>query len=498
MPATRKPGTGYRYRVTQQHQSEAEDGWLRRDGDPAVDDAGAVVLAWRTAVGRTQTEVAGVLGTTQQHLSQIETGQRPVSLELRRKMVTELGIAAEDLGLSSGPARRLVSGDDAGPQIAASRLRWRDERRWLNRHRSALARLAVQLYPAEYQVPRTPLIAHPSWVPDEPVELGSLALRLDEVPQIAEVDGSEPESEGTRPLRTAESRFERYTSAIKHLSPPTLFDSRPCYRLLDTSLTSHQLKFGLANYFDKLDISEALGHEMAAACMADGLAVSLEQLRDRLPFRGLVGDPFDPQRRAIIPAITTLTIRLRRYPAEPSFLLHWRDPAKVATAGGIYDVIPAGEFQPSSVGLWDRRNDFDLWRNVVREYSEELLGEPEHDGTRSQSIDYELWPLYQQLQTARVNGAVGTFLLGLGLDALTLAATILTVVVIDDDVFTEVFGSTVRFNDEGEIVSVGGAPAEGVPFTEEAVSRMLETEPMASPGAACLARAWQHRDVLGL
>lgn len=48
-------------------------------------------------------------GTTQQHLSQIENGQRPVSLELRRKMVTELGIAAEDLGLSSGCARKLVS-----------------------------------------------------------------------------------------------------------------------------------------------------------------------------------------------------------------------------------------------------------------------------------------------------------------------------------------------------------------------------------------------------
>ena len=69
-----------------------------------------------------------------------------------------------------------------------------------------------------------------------------------------------------------------------------------------------------------------------------------DALRDALPFRSLIGDPFDPARRAVIPAITTLTIRLRRYPAEPSFLLHWRDPAKVATAGGMYDVIPAGEF----------------------------------------------------------------------------------------------------------------------------------------------------------
>ena len=144
-----------------------------------------------------------------------------------------------------------------------------------------------------------------------------------------------------------------------------------------------RLGFGLAAYFDKLDVSESLGHELAAICMADPalLAAPPDALAGRLPFRDLVADPFDPQRRAVIPAITTLTIRLRRYPAEPSFLLHWRDPAKVATAGGLYDVVPAGEFQPSSVALWDRRNDFDLWRNIVREYSEELLGMPEHDGS---------------------------------------------------------------------------------------------------------------------
>ncbi|MGH3911905.1 MAG: helix-turn-helix domain-containing protein, partial [Pseudonocardiaceae bacterium] len=91
--------------------SEADSGWLQRDTEPAGDDAGAVLLAWRGTSGRTQTEVAGVLGTTQQHLSQIETGQRPISLELRRKIVAKLGIAAEDLGLSCGSVLRLGSRD---------------------------------------------------------------------------------------------------------------------------------------------------------------------------------------------------------------------------------------------------------------------------------------------------------------------------------------------------------------------------------------------------
>ena len=221
----------------------------------------------------------------------------------------------------------------------------------------------------------------------------SVALDLDEGPQRAEVDGSEPESAATRPLRIAGARFDHYTSAVKCLDRPQLFESRPSYRLLDASLTNQCLGFGLAPYFDKLDVSESLGHELAGVCMADPalLAAPSVAIAGRLPFRDLVADPFDPQRRAVIPAITTLTIRLRRYPAEPSFLLHWRDPAKVATAGGLYDVVPAGEFQPSSVALWDRQNDFDLWRNIVREYSEELLGMPEHDGSRSRPIDYPGW-----------------------------------------------------------------------------------------------------------
>jgi transcriptional regulator with XRE-family HTH domain len=479
--------------------SEIDGPWLARgQAVMATDDAGAVLRAWRARHSRTQGEVAALLHTTQQHLSQMEKGTRPLTLELRRAMVAELGIEPEELGLSSGQTRSLVAGDHASPEIATSRMQWRAERRWLNQHRNDLARLAAALYPAECRVERAPLIAAPEWLPDEPVDMRSVALDLDEGPQHADVDGTEPESSATRPLRIAGARFDHYTSAVKCLDRPQLFESRPSYRLLDPSLADGRLGFGLAAYFDKLDVSEALGHELAGVCMADPalLAAPVGALAGRLPFRDLVAGPFDAQRRAVIPAITTLTIRLRRYPAEPSFLLHWRDPAKVATAGGLYDVVPAGEFQPSSVALWDRRNDFDLWRNIVREYSEELLGMPEHDGTRSRPIDYEGWDLYQRLEQGRNDGSVTAHVLGIGLDALTLAATILTVVVIDDDAFGSAFESVVRHNDEGEIVGICGDVAAGVPFTDGCVSRMLDTEPMASPGAACLALAWKHRSAL--
>ena len=462
-----------------------------------VHEVGVVLRTWRAMTGQSQADVARRLRMTQQNLSQIENGRHPMSFELRRRAAAELGIPAEDLGLSEPHG----AGEPDSPEARASQAQWRAERRWLNQHRSELARLTAGLYPSDHRVPSTPLIAAPGWIQAQPVELPALKLSLDERPYATAADGSEPETKPVRPLCSAEERFARYTSAVRHLDPPRLFESRPSYRLLRTSLATRELGFGLAAYFDKLDVSEALGHEVAAACLHAGRGVptSAESLRDKLPFREVVGDPFDPRRRAIIPAVTTLTVRLRRFPAEPSFLLHWRDPAKVATAAGVYDVIPAGEFQPASVALWDRRNDFDLWRNIVREYSEELLGTPEHDGSRSAPIDYENWPLYQELEKAQERGCVVPFFLGLGLDALTLAATILTVVVIDDDIFSRLFRKAIRYNDEGEIVAVGdGRPAEGIPFTSAAVDRLLQSEPMASPGAACLALAWQQRDrILG-
>jgi transcriptional regulator with XRE-family HTH domain len=474
--------------------------WLQpqdsRRGDEAS-NTGQVIMQYRLAADQTQADLAGAVRITQQHVSQIEKGKCPVTLALRKRFALVLGIPPDALGLSPRASMVPTQRDSIHPEVMASQGRWRAQRAWLNQHRSALASVAARLYPPECRVANTTLITAPGWIPNDPLPLRSISLQLNEGPQEREVTGREQVSLHVRPLQSAERAFACYSDAIRNIDPPALLENRPSYRLLQCIRPSLSLGFGLGAYFEKLDTSEAIGHEIAAACMPEGIPSSPQCLVGHLPMRDLVGDPFDLHRRAVIPAITTLTIRLRRYPAAPSFLLHWRNPAAVATAGGVYDAIPAGEFQPSNVALWDRRNDFDLWRNITREYSEELLGAPEYDGHRTEPIDYDAWPLYQQMEKAHDAGTVTAWLLGIGLDALTLAATILTVVVIDDDVFDSIFGHAVRFNDEGEIVGIGdGRAIDGVPFTSETVTRMLESEPMAAPGAACLALAWQHRDAL--
>ncbi|MBO0707743.1 MAG: helix-turn-helix transcriptional regulator, partial [Candidatus Dormibacteraeota bacterium] len=352
----------------------------------------------------TQRQLADLLNVDQSHVSRIESGQQKIrSIDFLWRIVRRLGIEPQRLGISPElqsviePAHQEEAYQAA---VSASQEQWLSARKYLNEHRSVLARAATSLYPSAIPLGGT-LITKPDWLPQTPVNLDAIHLEWvgDRVP--CSVRGIEPEALQTCPLRAPGRQYERYTHAVKALAPPTLFENRASYRLLGIDWPARRFTFGLATYFDKLDVAEAVGHEMAVVAMRKEGAT--EPRWADLPFRSLIGDPFELRRRAILPAITTLT--LRRDPGErtATFLLHWREPDKVATAGGLFDAIPAGEFQPSSLSPWDQRNDFDLWRNIVRELSEEFLGNPEHDGTSSEPIDYEGWPLFRNLAGARAD-----------------------------------------------------------------------------------------------
>ncbi|MFJ9461014.1 XRE family transcriptional regulator [Kitasatospora sp. NPDC101447] len=382
------------------------------------------------------------------------------------------------------------------PDVHRSQDTWRATRRYLNTHRAQLAAAASQLYLKDTRLVDAPLLTTAQWCPPEPVLLERVRLTWTGSPKLPLVDGSEPEAGQALPLRAPGRSFDRYTQAVRYIAAPSLFENRPSYRLTGVDWTadgSGELSFGLATYFDKLDVSEAIGHEFAAAAQRADSAVSW----GALPLRRMINDPFDLDLRAVVPAITTLLLRVRPS-GEATFLLHWRDPGKVATAGGLYDTIPAGEFQPSTVMGDPAGPDFDLWRNIVRELNEELLGAPEYDGSSSRPLDYDRWPLYRSLQRARATGHLRAYCFGIGCDALTLAATIPSAIVIADSVFDELFGEVVQTNAEGVTVTRwnGQDTTAGIPFTEQNIIQFLTSEPMAPPGAACLALAWKHRDLL--
>ncbi|MGH3924544.1 MAG: helix-turn-helix domain-containing protein, partial [Pseudonocardiaceae bacterium] len=373
---------------------------------------------------------------------------------------------------------------------------WRTVRRYLQANGTQLAKRAVRLYDPEWRLGCTPTLALPGWLPSRPVPIDAVTLEWVAHPPRPVITGQEAEARPVLPLRTPRQAFPQYTSAIRYLSPPSLFENRPSYRLLDASCESPgraTLQFGLATFFDKLDISEVLSHEFAAA-VRGGPSSALS----RLPFRALLSHPLDLSSRMTGTSIATLTIRRDATDGSGTFFLLARDPAKVVTSGGQYCVVPAGEFQPASIAPASMLTDLDLWRNMVREYSEELLGQPEHDGSSGKPLDYECWPFYRAMQRARRSGQVRAYVLGVVLNALGLTPAIVTTVVIDDVVFDDLFRDLVTVNAEGQVVASldSNQCARGLPFTETTVHRFLNNEPFSPSSAACLALAWRHRQDL--
>jgi len=242
-------------------------------------------------------------------------------------------------------------------------------------------------------------------------------------------------------------------------------------------------------YFDMIDVGEALAHEVALAGIDDEGTVRGDRVTwERLPFRRLVRDPFALSRYPLMLSVSTLTIR--RSSAGATFLMLRRSPAKVAIAGGMLSVFPTGVFQPASIIPPPGSPDFDLWRNVMREYSEEYLGNPEHDGD-GPSIDYENEEPFRSLEAARRAGKIRVFCLGVGVDALNYVGDAFTVAVFDADPFDAIFEEMVEQNDEGDFVV--GHDRQEFTFDGQAIERLMSTQPIAPSGAACLQLAWQHR-----
>lgn len=377
--------------------------------------------------------------------------------------------------------------------VARTQARWRAVRRDLLARRTELAHQAARLYDPSWVLHETPTIAPRHWIPTEPIPLGEVRLDWAESPETPVCTGEEPELRAVMPLRSPRRAYTRYSTAIRYLQTPQLFENRPSYRLIDVPRPepSVSLRFSIATYFDRLDVSEALSHEFAAVALTTDTA----SWRD-LPFRSLFTDPFDLRSRAVCPGVVTLTLRQDATTGAASMLLLRRSETNVAVGGGQYGLVPAGEFQPASIDPSSVAADLNLWRNIAREYSEEVLGEPEHDGSSSRPLDYDGWPFYRALQQALETGQIRAYYLGVVLNALSLNAAVLTAVVIRDDTFDRIFRDRVESNAEGTILATlaGADSTNGLPFRDSHVRELTGGTSLGATSMACLAVAWFHRE----
>ena len=363
--------------------------------------------------------------------------------------------------------------------LTDSEQQWLRVRRYLREHRYELAVAAARGYLGSATVEGTPLLTAPAWQAAEPVPLQGIDLRYVPRADFQGLTGTEDLTEDLRPVRADGSRYGSYSQAVSELDPPGIFHNRLTYRLLDADLARQRMVFSTGRYFDSLDVGEACAHEYAAAAAGETTAQ---------PLRSAVGQPTDLQRRPVNVAVSTLTLRHDRGSGQTTFLLHRRDVAAVGHAGGLYQVVPVGIFQPAGDEPWNTGNDFSLWRCIIRELAEELLGQPE-TRTTEHPIDYQAWPFAARLAAGLSAGQLRTYCHGIGVDPLTLATDILTVAVFDAPLYDELFGQLVSANPEGAVLAA-------LPFRHDLIDHYTHRGPTQAAGAALLRLAWRHRQHL--
>lgn len=477
-----------------------------------------VLIALRERAGLSQQDLADELTNlaatrygkhpqiTRKTIGRWERGEVAWPQPFYRRLLAEFfGCAGDELGFRRprpvrpehdqaeaiiAPLTFATTPTDAEPHVERDQDEWRQIRAALGRHRRDLAALAESLY-RDHRIPElknTGVISPPAWIPDTPIPLDEITLTLDSVVAEPTFTGDEPESATVRPLANTDARYRRYHQAVRDLAAPRLFENRLCFRLLGLDWTRPELhlSFGQMSFFDAVDTNEALAHEFAAHHLAldgDNEAVMPRASMRRLTFRKLIADPFDLSRRPLMGAIGTLTIRGGD---SPSVVLHQRDPVSVAGGGGMAHLLPAGIFQPSSVIPAAVAADFSIWRNIQREYAEELLGHDEYDGS-GKPIRYDKLEPFTTMDQALRDGRIRVFCLGVTLDALTLAGDILTVAIINPDTYDELFANAVETNSEGSM------PARAFPFEENTLTWLSESKRLSPGAAAALHLAWTHR-----
>ncbi|GAA3662602.1 hypothetical protein GCM10022267_56000 [Lentzea roselyniae] len=363
---------------------------------------------------------------------------------------------------------------------AGGKARFRDQLQSLRDNQRALTRRMLAASPEHLRQSNLPVLTRPEWMRLVPFDLADVKIEwldesFDDVAKFRRASAKVLDKIQIAPIT-------RYSTALIEIAGLTRLFDGVIYRLVDVELTadSKRMVFTRSTYFADLDTSEVLAFEA--------------QTSRRRSYRRRLRDPFDFRKRVAGLGIDTLTIR--RDGERAGFFLLQRDPKNVVNNASMIGVIPAGEFTPSDVSGEAVSRDLDLWKNIMREYAEEMLGVPDAQGQGGRWIDYASESPYWELEMARATGQLQVKVLGLGVDPLPWKTELLTVCVIDAEVFDEVFAPVPARNEEGIIIA--GDRRNGLPFNEATVDRYCRAHNVSPNTEACLRLAWQHRAELGL
>jgi len=385
------------------------------------------------------------------------------------------------------------------PGAIANRRRSRDERsaarfvRALEHRKRNLSKLTISLLSkasTEWIEDDIPILVKSGWILPEPVPLSAVRLNLATAgDEDLLFEKAAIRARRLMPRKIGGGKYLGYSDAIMGLGNSVHLFNGQTYRPLDIRTRVNGIDIDLCSgrYFDHMDTSTVLALEAAQ-----------DDLR-RIPrcggaYRRFLRDPFDLRKRSAGLGVNTLTVR--RGGRGSGFYLHRRDGMWVVEAPDVLHVVPAGEFAPSSDGPHIRDADCSLWRNIMREYAEEFLDMEEFYGKSGESLDFANRSPFRELDEAYRSGLISVHVLGVGLDPLDWKPELLTVCVIEADVFDRIFARLASKGAEGVIIV--GERGAGIPFDRPTVETYLNNRELLAAGDACLRLAWRHRDFLGI
>lgn len=401
---------------------------------------------------------------------------------------------------------------DRERRLNDSQQRFKDIRVELGKTRIDLVKPALKYYegdesvrPVEFKIGGSQTyvdaLTTDEWIPPNPIPLDDIHLKLKST-----VTPTIKAPRYLLPYQTLSSKFSSYHEAIEKLDKPSLFENRDTFMIAEAEVTgnSYKLIFRVGKYFEFIDTGEALAFELAKTLSESKkreplFTLGQSDLKKALKYRNLIGNPKNFLGQSGAVGINTLTI----FDADsyPRFIMHHRALGKVALAGEMFGVVPAGEFQPAisnGISGWlltkITNRDFALWRNIMREYNEELLNAPEILYTE----DYVNDVPFKELNLAKESNIVIPYFLGLVFDPVNAKPDILTVCLFKENSFSQIFSQVFQkgrqTNAEGDLML--GHNNIGIEFDEEHMEEYVTSRSTYSSGKACLALAWKHRKAL--
>jgi hypothetical protein len=254
-------------------------------------------------------------------------------------------------------------------------------RGYIEAHPANLRTIAWSASAPAWRSETVPLLVRPGWLQDQPIPLDRVALKWQ--PSLRE-GSAEPRRRLHWQVAGSFAGHSTYSKALVARAGKSQMFNGIVYRPVSVEVTREglQLAFTEGRYFDYLDSSEVLAYELGARILAHKGDPAGGARRHS------VTDPFDLASRPTSLGVNTLTIR-KGIDGKHGFFMHKRNGPYVVNESDLIHVVPAGEFTPSDISYEAIRDDFSIWRNIMREYAEEFLNKEEAYGRGGQPIDYK-------------------------------------------------------------------------------------------------------------